>query len=1257
MILTEQNDSSKFKKEYKMTLYLIERQESDLCRFLIYGNIYKINPKQYLSFQTKNSEFAEDFNRGNTEATWVKLNFITKTAYFDLNEINTFLSQLRSGCFPYKEIGTIKNRQGFIVIPRPEVFQFDKDSLRCECPEFSSPESSTGELIKVESFWQKDMDGILEAALNPLPTSSEDTLTLEKDAPSIEAEFNSRLRDLSKTLKEKMGLSFDSNYAERIGNIEFFSSKSERFVIVSAKEEEGKKRVYRCHGIEIIQKEAAVKNNHFAHIVLRNGSDTIYDKMVILPKEQKTFGPYNAQENISEFKVDIFNESGDLVLSEQKSLIREICYCMMIRSGTKTTQDNLVHRLLSNKKTEDIGTRLSEASSFHPQDSIVGGYSDDPWVPMAKKMRFLVSQQSKKAKYSRWFQKGMASEGAAIEYLREIIDNTNNREVWVVDPFFGTSAFERLIPRLRNADLKLKIMTCCLGWNPDEKDSQSDNSVWNKEAKEQRNRLTSWCNKNLSLIAVNLKIIDLAKGKKQAFHDRYLICEKKCGEREVYSLSNSLNNLSGKYPCLITKVEYPVATDIYIYLAALSEETGITEKVIWDSEPSFKQSRLIDTAPPKILDEGPSEFPFVFQLLEFFFGKKDKKNLIDDAIKLGLISGSKHRWQIGNETDFLRILNDAWGKTTNSKDQSIFIAGLGEFLADSTHQKDWLVATSEIVKKSKKQFKTKETLDQLFTTYKELPYRQGFNGVSPSASVLTTSHFFEWKGSWNFELLSAAQNYFEYPRMEVSGCFGLLFALQLLFKIDPQQALDWVDQEHNQNPFIASMIIEVVVDTLQTEKENSLLDILIKSKRPFIRMFCIFRLFWKGWGRNEIDYKKLLEKAIQRMESWSIPYGDILWIVSILFSDLQVQEFNLKGKKKSDSDATNVTKEKDAYIAMEAKLFLKTSPNEKQLSYLDQGLRNNTKDRFSLAQKVDIQQKSKPLYEKCVDDVEKLIGRKLPQSDFYFYEHDDFDKLFVGAKSYVILKEETVDTTFRNRYIKYLENLAYKVSDQTEKTKDFSSWNFNAGRCAAGCLFGLFVYNEGKSRYPTKQYDVFFEHLFEITCQLQLGINFGWYDIAGLQDRLYQEASWALSFQNGNSSAILMARQAVNDVRLPLYFRGCLASVPQIIYADDSSKALELLSKFLDREGLRNASRYFYLLDFIIGNSFKTGLDQEPISQAIKNGLSTYSLSEPWASFFNNVQQALGGDQEKQKGILQNEWTAQSYCTTLFKTEGDQDGR
>ena len=1280
----------------RVTFFLLERgtQGADYFRYFAYGHAIPIDCESYLGPLDEISEQQVDLTLKDSKVRWAPLSLVIQTFFISSEVFEAFKAGLDQGRFLPQIIGSSASQTGFAVVARPPVIQFDADTARNSAA-MPPPESGLGGPARVLSYWALSGEQDLIEALDPVPSPLDDDLCSppghdENDEASIATsplevmanrERSRRLAHFIGELKSRTGLSFDGPYAQRLGTMECFDSTSSEAsgappVIVRVHQRDPESRENVPMGIQILKKQPAFSAD-WAHVVLRNNGDVILDQLVALPKEFQESEVIAAEEPISEYEVRLFDEGGkSLVWMERLFLIRNLGFSMNMVTGRKTYRDDLSEKLVNNKVP--AGKRLEQADSFSPRNFQVGGHEHDPWVPRARSMARMVEARISTPKTTHWFPRGIAGQGDALDHLRNFIDSPRTVEAVLVDPFFGEHAFSRILPRLRNMSLQITVLTSCLGWDPDKEWARGPNPEWEKSAQAQRNRIKGWCRTNQAVLPPNLTILDLRKDKDQAFHDRYLLRVNDQGGISIHMLSTSLNDLAGQYPCCFVELDSSAAREVYSYIRGLTIHRDVTNwvadpcgalldrEVIWSPDKARKsKSEVSPSESPE--DNGDQnsteEFPFEMTLLRWLLNEPtlDLKALRDCAQEQGLRKESA-RW-IREEENLGCMLGRAWNRFPQEiPDQAQVLAGLGEFLAHSRGSYDPLADAAQLFREHPLDLDLSAILAWVACWYTSQPQPHGIRNLPADSEALSTEHYLLEEESRTFELLNVAEVFCKQGVWgHRHGLFGMRYLIQWGIGLAPvaPDVVKWFDWEHEGQPHICAAIVSALV-SMAIENRIDIVPTLLSSKRPLVQSFGVVILFSEELPNRTSDNLLESSEAVRILLENGVSGQEVVWMAALPVPGAQAAAFRNRKFPEVDPRRKQAEDRLSRLLDRIANRLILANPTSHHLDQLDAALRRTTRDRCRIAQLCDEIRHDidcppwEELYRRCVSDAEELMGlqtkRGRKQKEFHFYEHNDFDVLEAGTSSLLRIHGARWATPFRNRVADHVEQMVRCASDPHLRYRNHSAWNNAVGRSAAGCLLGLTVCLRAEEQGLRLHLVPNAERIVRLTCQVFLAAGEAWFDIAGLLDRLAENAAWVA--QNSSEDFDLTTvLQAVDDTRLPNYIRACLSTVPRRVFESKPDRAFEQVNALVENRDPRAATRFFYLLDILIGNSHLSGVELgHEVEAMVAHGLKVFpDIAETWKAFFKSSWSALKGDSDKEGLILRSPTANQSYCGLILK--------
>jgi hypothetical protein len=692
---------------YLTTTYLLERKDEKPV--VAYCRSIKVDADNYIKIISKDEETVDSFEGEN----WSKVDIKIRRIYQNKTEHDAFIKNLSGGKFKIGEGTAVLELP---VANKPNVYQLDKDTIRVSGV-IDTPESGMKMLAIVESFWQKDTVKNITESLDPALNSKLEEIAKSGNKEEkqyvffAKQELNKRLIRFVKIMKDKTGLSFDGAYAGRFGSIEIIDVPRDEHIITNPlfkiqidKKEEGQN--IRITGLKIIRdkdNQEEMKQKRWVHVTLSDYNEIVKDCLVCLEKEEISIPIETA---ISEYEVMIFNDKPESEMSlcfiEGRHLVRQINTNMSMLSYTKYYEDKLSKKL---KAYKELKIELENITSESPSQTIVGGYDYDQWVPHARSLKNMFDNIKTEQRETKWFPRGINSkgEGDAFSYIRKLIDESKNKKVWIVDPFFYITAFERLLPRLRNTGIDLCIILSCLGGNPDEEDINLTTTIVKDTPEQQEEKIVKWCKRNQAMLNPKFRVLNIKKGEaKQAFHDRYLVTEDAVGGIDVYSLSSSINKLAGDYPCSINKIEKSMGNVIFGYIQGLElgidvtantdgEEKHFKVAEIWNSVEARNKQQKHREAPKNILENGPVYFPFWKKTICYLLDieeSTDEKKIIEKVVDNGMAVADREKivWKL-NKDVFGEVVSKRLKKAPDAIENiSEILTGLGEMEAYGHHE-------------------------------------------------------------------------------------------------------------------------------------------------------------------------------------------------------------------------------------------------------------------------------------------------------------------------------------------------------------------------------------------------------------------------------------------------------------------------------------------------------------------------------------------------------------------------------------------
>lgn len=280
----------------------------------------------------------------------------------------------------------------------------------------------------------------------------------------------------------------------------------------------------------------------------------------------------------------------ELIGFKSLSLIREISLGLDVVGR----RSRLIDRYTKREKNAD--RRIERYSSEHIH---IGDSGNDPW----RKQYERIYDDFEELYGSEWAEsKVFSHQGASHEeflhWLKEKTNGNGIRRVYLFDPYIDAESIYRIIRMIGNTDIRYTIVT----------DAHAKSRTPDRIEK-----VETVCKGLDILLPQGTRVVAFDHSKEQSvLHDRLLFL---VGDRylpEVYSMSNSLDNVGIKSPSVVCRLTRGAASELTVHYIGLLEEMESAGqlRVLWDSVESrqSKASRTSEINVPESLST--AIFPF-----------------------------------------------------------------------------------------------------------------------------------------------------------------------------------------------------------------------------------------------------------------------------------------------------------------------------------------------------------------------------------------------------------------------------------------------------------------------------------------------------------------------------------------------------------------------------------------------------------------------------------------------------------------------
>ncbi len=373
------------------------------------------------------------------------------------------------------------------------------------------------------------------------------------------------LERVLEALQGELNLPFKSDYAARVGNFEVFElgewlDGPRPFSIEGVRnfEEPGKA----AEALVIRRMLTFAREEQMAHLVARAAGDVVLDRLVHLAANEPSVR-VAVPEQLDGIELRIFDRSGEtLIHHESSNFINRIGLVLAMAGPRMTIEDRLSDKAKQGGPT--LARRASQVESYSPERSQVGAPDAGSWRAFVDNMREIVAARLPQPSEDRWFPRGVKGEVESIAHLARLLDGGVTRSAILADPWFGAEAVQRFALRIGSRGVNLTIVT---GWAA----TDPDTGLMIDPAHSATEQLEAALRAVRHLLSPRITVVNLADGKEQAFHDRYLVLYPHEGAPKVFMLSNSINKLAGRWPVCMSLLPTDVSREVRRYVEGLRD--------------------------------------------------------------------------------------------------------------------------------------------------------------------------------------------------------------------------------------------------------------------------------------------------------------------------------------------------------------------------------------------------------------------------------------------------------------------------------------------------------------------------------------------------------------------------------------------------------------------------------------------------------------------------------------------------------------
>jgi hypothetical protein len=280
-----------------------------------------------------------------------------------------------------------------------------------------------------------------------------------------------------------------------------------------------------------------------------------------------------------------------------------------------------------------------------------------------------------------WFERGGEGQIEVVRWIKKRIEKPGIAKAYLVDPYLGSNALQRVIARQGNEKISLTIVVSPGGIDPDAPELDT------KATDDYLHKLVAAADEWSERLCGQISIINIQRGEgtKPAFHDRYFCLVDDQGVPSVFLLSNSLSKAAGEWPFAISELDCLRSWDVYHYILALIEGTksgrDLRPITIWQRESSANLVAHLPNPPPDVTQ--PEWLKSVNSLLKDLWDITIQNSSYEKSIGERVTSFNE-MWPQGTDTE---VMADGLFRTVGYRDEVVVFVS-SRFAAGSNEQRD-----------------------------------------------------------------------------------------------------------------------------------------------------------------------------------------------------------------------------------------------------------------------------------------------------------------------------------------------------------------------------------------------------------------------------------------------------------------------------------------------------------------------------------------------------------------------------------------
>ncbi|MEE3349565.1 MAG: VPA1262 family N-terminal domain-containing protein [Candidatus Gastranaerophilaceae bacterium] len=378
----------------------------------------------------------------------------------------------------------------------------------------------------------------------------------------LEEENRGILLALFAELDKDSNQNFIENYSQRLGCFEYieampWAESAAPFSIYTSKNIPNKYIIKRDnkYSQEIL----------YVHLIVYSiQNNVLLDEFKIFDKGLTALEFDTELINDAKYKYSVFDAQGKLIYKDSNHWMLGISLQMNMISDTVQIKSK------TGIKTISAYTPVKPVEIHYPDNKIIQNINSNIKIINDIK-KDNSSSNNNISPEQKWFDKNEDLVQSIINFIKKYLNY--NSEILIVDPFISPESLE-LLMNINNTSIKINIISCWGNNDPDSNNKSPTDEII-KKTRELIKKFASTSFPIGNLIWHNLG--------KENFHDRFIYIVNS-RESKLFMLSNSINNLSGKYNIIISELTGSTKEHAIKYITSIKANCTDTNRIFPEVE-------------------------------------------------------------------------------------------------------------------------------------------------------------------------------------------------------------------------------------------------------------------------------------------------------------------------------------------------------------------------------------------------------------------------------------------------------------------------------------------------------------------------------------------------------------------------------------------------------------------------------------------------------------------------------------------------